>query len=183
MMILYKQLATIIVFVTLVVVVMPANTLAQANDCVQGIDGYCDPSCREVDFDCLSNPNLEGRQSSSNTSSQTTDQHINGLDDTEHTSNENISEQAVIPQFIRDNLRELLISAIALLFFIIAITLFIHVHKRRHGTSQQLRQLQDYVRKVRSLGYSDEQIRSTLKQQGYSHNIVTTVFNSLEEEA
>ncbi|MFW5865496.1 MAG: hypothetical protein ACOCU6_00190 [Nanoarchaeota archaeon] len=158
---------------------------AQAIDCVEGIDGYCNMECVEVDFDCASNPNHEGNVNIGYANSTEEDVNIK-VDESE--SQENRSD--VLRQETADPFKKptsegfdiVLIAGFAGgLLMMIAFLLVLRRYEIRKGhTRKESTSIKEYIQRVRSQGFGDTKIQQALLERGYSEKIVREAFQALD---
>jgi hypothetical protein len=158
---------------------------AQNIDCVEGIDGFCDLRCVEVDFDCDENPYQEGKLIFINET-----QLFNPFIYVQEELVDSISILSGNPELNGDYL-ELLEEpqeksfslGYFLLGFIVIVLLcsviyFIH-HRYSHSQKEfnkQIEQLVRYVHKLKEQGFSNEYIKSVFRKKAYDEKTISLVF-------
>lgn len=183
----HKRLFPILLLFVVLISAFPVN--AQEN-CVQGIDGYCDEDCLEVDFDCARNPHQEARinnEVKENTSDYIRENPYEGLMDTDTLiligmrselvqTVDNESENMFLPGYLLGLLLFLILLGVAFLIM--------HRLELKQGADKRLlKNMQFHIKRLRHHGHSDDEIRKMFLNKHHHPKMIEKAFKALERQA
>ncbi|MGM5481006.1 MAG: hypothetical protein ACQESE_01200 [Nanobdellota archaeon] len=185
-----KSQAMILVALLLSILLVSSPVLSL--DCVKGIDGYCDEACREVDFDCASNPNLEAKiqtdlEKNDSTPRQDPYREIHASDTLILIGTKTIPEyEARKPtnDHINENMGVLLLAIAISLIFISITLLIIHRMELKQGDDTRiLENMKFHIKRLRRHGHSDEDIKKMFLHKNHHSRMIDKAFKALEKQA
>lgn len=176
--------------IVVIMLLVMLSTMSLAVDCTPGKDGYCQPECREVDFDCVNNPNQEVYVAANDSqqaepSFQDTENTVSPASNAIEKDGAQLQRSTEEDEDADDSPTDtfLLIAAVVGAVLLLAITLVIvrRYEIQKGMAAKEYKMLVTYIRNVRAQGYKDEAIRRTLLKRAYSKEIVDKAFKALEE--
>ena len=195
--------------VVLGLVILILTSFVFADDCLIGIDDYCDPNCIDVDYDCPNNPYIAQQDSvcileldgicDENCMDYDKDcilrqeeqiaqevavilEHLKEerSDDTIYIVESEV-DQSILSSFQSNSLSrfQLVLLALGLIFLGIFI-LLIFYHLKKKKDMVDYSSLLPYGQAALEKGYSREQIKKSLESQGYDAQFINGYLKTLE---
>ncbi|MFP4118450.1 MAG: hypothetical protein ACLFTH_00155 [Candidatus Woesearchaeota archaeon] len=171
--------------------ILVLTSLSAAAECVPGIDGYCDPECLEVDFDCARNPNQESKQQpideKNNTSYEPSNPYKGLLE------NDSLivigTDKQSLPSYEREKdgaSRRLYFYAVGLAAFLLLSGMaFLAMHRlelKRGDDKELLESIIFHMKRLRHRGHSDEEIKKMFLQRQHHPKMIEKAFKALERK-
>ena len=183
----HKQL---LFFLISVMVLCTASLVTGQADCVQGIDGYCDEACLEVDFDCARNPYHEGHREASLPESD--DEYIHDNPYEHLLENDSFIVIGVNTDGLKgsspksDEKKEFLplvfIAAGVVALLAIGLLIMHRLELKRGDDTELLKSMSFHINRLRSHGHSDESIKRMFMDKNHHPKMIEKAFKALERK-